>query len=181
MSNAARDEELQAELVEAFTELGPTWVRWVNACLPADAVSYARLRLLSVLQCDGQQTMSQLAAALDVSARRVTVLVEALDADGLVERRRHPTDGRSTLVAITDAGIKHQAHSWEQHRAEVGQAFGDLPAHQQKQLLAISRALTSAMRTRLAGRAAPQQPPCTTGARPPTAVPSPRRRPRAIP
>jgi DNA-binding MarR family transcriptional regulator len=104
------------------------------------------------------QTMSQLAAALDVSARRITVLVEALDAGGLVERHRHPTDGRSTLVAITDAGIKHQARSWEQHRAEVGQAFGDLPAHQQKQLLAISRALTGAMRTRLAGRAAPHEP-----------------------
>ena len=160
MSNELQGGELRDELVEAFTELGPTWVRWVNACLPADAVSYARIRLLSALQCDGQQTMSQLAAALDVSARRITVLVEALDADGLVERHRHPTDGRSTLVAITDAGIKHQARSWEQHRAEVGQAFCDLPAHQQKQLLAISRALTSAMRTRLAGRAAPHEPAC---------------------
>ena len=33
----------------------------------------------------------------------------------------------------------------------MAQAFGDLPASQQKQLLDISRALTEAMRERLAG------------------------------
>ena len=48
------------DLVGAFTELGPTWVRWVNACLPSDAVSYVRMRLLVALEYAGEQSMGQL-------------------------------------------------------------------------------------------------------------------------
>jgi DNA-binding MarR family transcriptional regulator len=160
MSRPEKDDERLNELVEAFTELGPTWVRWVNACLPADAVSFVRMRLLTALQCHGEQSMKQLATELGVTPRRVTALVEALEADGFVDRRPHPTDRRSTLVAITDVGIKAQQVGWEQHRAEVAQAFGDLSLPQQKQLLTISRALTEAMRARLAGRASPHQIDC---------------------
>ena len=157
MSSARPDEDRPNELVEAFTELGPTWVRWVNACLPSDAVSYVRMRLLTALQSNGEQSMGELAAGLGVTPRRVTALVEALEADGLVARRPHPTDRRSTLVAITDGGLKAQQVGWEQHRAEVARAFADLSQPEQTQLLSISRTLTQIMRTRLAGRPSPNQ------------------------
>ena len=166
MSSAKPDEDRLSELVEAFTELGPTWVRWVNACLPSDAVSYVRMRLLTALQRDGEQSMGELATGLGVTPRRVTALVEALEADGLVERRPHPADRRSTLVAITDGGLKAQQVGWEQHRAEVAQAFGDLSRTEQAQLLSISRTLTQIMRTRLAGRPSPQQADCEPAVRP---------------
>jgi DNA-binding MarR family transcriptional regulator len=156
MSRGKSEEKRLDDLVGAFTELGPTWVRWVNACLPSDAVSYVRMRLLVALECAGEQSMGQLASELGVTPRRVTALVEALEVDSFVERHSHPTDGRSTLVAITDTGRKAQQVGWEEHRAEVAQAFGDLPVTQQKQLLDISRALTDAMRARLAGRGSVQ-------------------------
>jgi hypothetical protein len=60
MSSVRSDGERLSELVEAFTELGPAWIRWVNACLPSDAVSYMRMRLLSALKCDGELTMDDL-------------------------------------------------------------------------------------------------------------------------
>jgi len=142
------------ELVEAFTEMGPAWGRWVHACLPDDAVSFPRLRVLTVLECGGERTMKQLAEALEVTPRRVTVLVDALEADGLVERYAHPTDGRSTLVVITEAGAEQQRQDWRQHQAEVAVAFGDLSTEDQARLLAISRKLTTALRTRLAERSA---------------------------
>jgi DNA-binding MarR family transcriptional regulator len=142
------------ELVEAFTEMGPAWGRWVHACLPDDAVSFPRLRVLTVLECGGERTMKQLAEALEVTPRRVTVLVDALEADGLVERYAHPTDGRSTLVVITEAGAEQQRQDWRQHQAEVAVAFGDLSTDDQARLLAISRKLTTALRTRLAERSA---------------------------
>ena len=166
MSSAKPDEDRLGELVEAFTELGPAWVRWVNACLPGDAVSYVRMRLLTALQRDGEQSMGELATGLGVTPRRVTALVEALEADGLVERRPHPVDRRSTLVAITDGGLKAQHAGWEQHRAEVAQAFGDLSEPEQAQLLSISRTLTQIMRARLAGRPAPQPAECAPTVRP---------------
>lgn len=163
MSRDTSEEQRLNRLVEAFTELGPTWVRWVNACLPSDAVSYARMRLLTALQCVDEQTMSSLATVLGVTPRRVTALVEAMEADGLVARRPHPTDGRSTLVTITDAGLKAQAIGWQGHQAEVAQGFSDLSVPQQEQLLTISRALTEAMRVRLAGRSSPHQINCLPG------------------
>jgi DNA-binding MarR family transcriptional regulator len=163
MSRDKSEEEQLNELVEAFTELGPTWVRWVNACLPNDAVSYVRMRLLTTLRAEGEQSMGHLAARLCVTPRRITALVEALEPDGLVERRPHPTDGRSTLVAITDAGLKAQHLGWKRHRSEVAEAFGDLSIAQQEQLLTISRSLTQAMRARLAGRSSPHQVECPIG------------------
>lgn len=147
-----KSEKLLTDLVEAFTELGPAWGRWVNACIPTDAVSYARMRLLTVLECDDNQTMSQLAEALAVTPRRVTDLVDALEADGLVTRHPHPKDGRSTLVTITEEGLKHQKVEWKRLQTDVSIAFGDLTPDQQAQLLQISRDLTVAFRARLSER-----------------------------
>jgi DNA-binding MarR family transcriptional regulator len=139
------------ELVAAFTELGPSWRRWIDANLPRD-LSYPRLRLLHALDCDPDRamTMTQLANTLDVTQRRVTALVDALEADQLVERRPHPTDRRSTVVAITKKGVAEQQQLWRSQQAEIGLAFGDLSAEHQKQLLEITPLLTDALRRRAA-------------------------------
>jgi hypothetical protein len=65
MSNAKRDARL-IELVAAFTEMGPAWIRWVEAAIPDESVSFVRLRMLNALERhpDGL-TMTQLATALD--------------------------------------------------------------------------------------------------------------------
>jgi DNA-binding MarR family transcriptional regulator len=154
MSGPSGSERLPGELVAAFTELGPAWGRWVQACLPDDTASYARLRVLTALECDGDRTMKQLAEALEVTPRRITVLVDALEEQGLVERYAHPTDGRSTIVVITDAGLEAQRLGWQQHQEKVAAAFADLSVPDQRRLLAISRNLTAIFRKRLAGRLA---------------------------
>jgi DNA-binding MarR family transcriptional regulator len=163
MSSTDRDTRLIA-LVEAFTEMGPAWVRWVQASVPDDTVSYARLRVLTALECHPEGlTMSGLAAALGVTGRRVTVLVDALAEDGLVERYAHPTDGRSTIVEITEAGLAQQHLVWQQHQGQVAVAFGDLSDADQVRLLGISHKLTDAFRRRLAERATPPGPACDAG------------------
>jgi DNA-binding MarR family transcriptional regulator len=50
-------------------------------------------------------TMKELASAIGVDAPNCTPVVDDLEARGLVERRAHPTDRRSTLVAATPEGI----------------------------------------------------------------------------
>src|ERR1700757_4352409 len=155
MSNAKRDARL-IELVAAFTEMGPAWIRWVEAAIPDESVSFVRLRMLNALERhpDGL-TMTQLATALDVTARRVTALVDALTEDGLVERYAHPTDRRSVMVELTDAGRAQQRRVWEGHQARVAVAFGDLPDDDQVRLLDISRKLTTVFCRRLVELAAP--------------------------
>ena len=140
------------DLVAAFTELGPAWSRWVQTCTPSAAVSYIRMRLLHVLESEGPRTMSELANALAVTPRRVTALVDALEADGLVERRPHPTDGRSTVVSLTRSGRKQQQVLWAERQREISEAFLALSAEQQRQLLAITPVLTASLRKLAAGR-----------------------------
>ncbi|HWG12114.1 MAG TPA: MarR family transcriptional regulator [Streptosporangiaceae bacterium] len=55
----------------------------------------------------GPATLSQLAAANGVDAPYATLIVDKLEAHGLVERRPHPDDKRRKLVTLTAAG--HEA------------------------------------------------------------------------
>ena len=160
MSRTDRDARLIA-LAEAFSAMGPAWIRWVQASVPDDAVSYARLRVLTALEShpDGL-TMSGIAAALGVTGRRVTVLVDALAEDGLVARYAHPTDGRSTIIEITEAGLAHQRQVWQQHQRTISVAFDDLSDEDQVRLLGISRTLTDAFRRRLAELTTPPADDC---------------------
>jgi DNA-binding MarR family transcriptional regulator len=144
----------QAELAAAFTELGPAWGHWITACTPTASVSYSRMRLLRVLDQDDDRTMSQLASALNVAARRATALVMALDADGLVERRPNPDDGRSTVISLTELGRDHLLLTWQQFQADIAAVFGDLSEEQQRQLLDITPVLTQALRRRTSERTA---------------------------
>ena len=138
----------QSELAAAFTDLGPAWGRWVTVCTPAASVSYIRLRLLRALERHGDQTMTTLALSLNITQRRITSLVAALVSEGLVARAPNPADGRSTVISMTELGSKHLQLYWPQFQAAVSAAFGDLPADQQEQLLAITPLLTQALRDR---------------------------------
>ena len=138
----------QSELAAAFTDLGPAWGRWVSACTPSASVSYIRLRLLRALEQHGDQTMTTLADSLNITQRRITSLVAALVSDGLVSRAPNPADGRSTVISLTGPGSVHLKTYWPQFQTAVSAAFGDLPAEQQQQLLAITPLLTQALRNR---------------------------------
>jgi len=57
-----------------------------------------------VLHHSGPSNQQSLAAALSVSPRNVTGLVDALESGGFVDRRPHPSDRRATLVTLTERG-----------------------------------------------------------------------------
>jgi DNA-binding MarR family transcriptional regulator len=66
----------------------------------------ARLSALSVLVFGGPRTLSELAAADQVTGPTITKVVQGLEASGLVRRRPHPDDGRATIVEATAKGIR---------------------------------------------------------------------------
>jgi DNA-binding MarR family transcriptional regulator len=66
----------------------------------------ARTHLLWVVRHSGPSTQQALASALQVSARNVTGLVDALEKGGFVRREPHPTDRRATLVTLTEQGTR---------------------------------------------------------------------------
>jgi DNA-binding MarR family transcriptional regulator len=67
-------------------------------------VSPSRLSALSVVVYAGPLAIGALASAEGVAAPTMTRLVDGLERDGLVRRRRDPADARGVLVEATAAG-----------------------------------------------------------------------------
>jgi DNA-binding MarR family transcriptional regulator len=76
-----------------------------NALRPYD-LSFSRFELLRLLAFSrtGALPITKASDRLQVHVTSVTHAIRRLEADGLVERLPHPTDGRTTLVRITDLG-----------------------------------------------------------------------------
>ena len=77
----------------------------VDARLAVAGLSLPKLAALRVLVAsDDALPLGQLAGRLACVKSNVTQLVERLEADGLAVRALDPTDRRSRLAAVTDAG-----------------------------------------------------------------------------
>jgi len=72
--------------------------------LAALGLTKARVGVVWLVHHEGPRTQRELAAALGVSPRNVTGLVDALVATGFVTRAPHPKDRRATQVTLTAQG-----------------------------------------------------------------------------
>lgn len=57
-------------------------------------------QLLALYDRDGQ-TVTELAAMVEIEYPTMSRTIDRMERDGLVERRSHPTDGRSRLIHLT--------------------------------------------------------------------------------
>lgn len=78
----------------------------IEATLRPHGVSFARYEMLRLLAFtrDGRMAMNRARRLLQVHPTSVTSIADRLERDGLVERVPHPSDGRSTLLALTRRG-----------------------------------------------------------------------------
>ncbi len=78
----------------------------INAALHPHGLTFSRFELLALLYFSKARELplGKIGARLQVHPTSVTSLVDRLVADGYVERRPHPTDRRTTLAVLTDAG-----------------------------------------------------------------------------
>lgn len=133
---------LAHELVGAFCAFGPAFGKWVSAGFRERGITFARMRLLHVLHDEGPQIMSGLRDRLGVTARNVTALVDALEADDLVRRAQHPTDRRATIIELTEAGRGEVDDAFGAHTTRASALFARLSASDQRELLRIIRQLS---------------------------------------
>jgi DNA-binding MarR family transcriptional regulator len=78
----------------------------VDQCLAPFGLTFARFELLRLLAFTrhGELPLGKLGVRLQVHPTSITSAVDRLETQGFVERRPHPTDGRTTLAVITRAG-----------------------------------------------------------------------------
>ena len=78
----------------------------IETVLKTFDLTFARFELLTLLSFSraGALPMAKASERLQVHPTSVTNAVDRLEAAGLVRRVAHPTDGRATLVEVTDEG-----------------------------------------------------------------------------
>src|SRR5919109_1057173 len=91
-------------------------------------LTVARAGLIWELQENGPCTQRALSRALRVTPRNVTGLVDALEADGVLERTAHPSDRRATLVTLTEKGRALAASLRGDQDGFAQRLFGDASA-----------------------------------------------------
>ncbi len=133
-------------LVDEFAAFGPCYMKWVRSRLGEGRISYARMRLLGALHCGGPQIMSSISDKLGVTRRNVTALVDALEEEGLVRRKPHPTDRRATVIELTEQGFETTDSMYEEHRAAVAGLFSGLSKEDRGELSRLLGSLREALR-----------------------------------
>ena len=141
-------EDPRMRLVEALATFERAYARWVESPLQNTDLTYARIRLLGVLDRKGPQIMSALSDELVVTPRNVTVLVDALEASGLVRRQAHPIDRRAIVIELTPQGVETCGAMYTQHSEAVAELFSDLSTKDQRELLRLLNLLGSGLERR---------------------------------
>jgi len=107
-----------AELRTAFSELLGA-ERRLRGRNPArkGALSNAQVRALFPLKRGEECTAGALAKRADISPASMTTMLDQLEAEGIVQRRRSEADRRQVFVALTHKGheaLEERRAAWEQ-------------------------------------------------------------------
>lgn len=108
-------------------------------------MTYARGRVVAALHASGPVLMRALSDAVGVSPRTITGLTDALEADGWVERRAHPTDRRATLVALTPAAETAFARLLEMYSQLARDLLAGVPETDQQCALNVIEHITASL------------------------------------
>ncbi len=126
-------------------------------------MSLTSLSTLATLELTGPRRITDLAASEGVTQPSMTALVSTLERSGLVARRRAPSDGRVTLVALTSDGTEY-IHSRQRAGVDVfAQLVDVLPADESEALRAAITAMTHIQRLDEERRDQSQVPPASAG------------------
>jgi len=114
----------------------------VDSRLAAVGLSLPKLAALHALVSAGDTVpLGQLAGRLACVKSNVTQLIDRLEADGFVSRQADPTDRRSRLAAITDAGRCAYEEGLRIQQDAEKDLFGALSADESAQLTHLIRKL----------------------------------------
>ena len=124
-------------LIHLFWTLGPAFSRWAESHMDHQGLTPHRMRMLGLLVENGPMMMSSLRDELGVTATNITALVDALEKEGMVARRHHPTDRRATMIGLTSKSAKQLPVSCLKFRNKVAELFADFSHAEQEQLLKL--------------------------------------------
>ena len=135
---------------DRLSELIPEITKRLHAIptrpLPTPALSIPQLRMLVLLEREGQTTMGELARRASVTMPTATSSINALVAGRYVSRRRSPRDRRLVLVSLRAKGRQVLDRFRAERRQRLIALFGHLTAEDQERLVQAFEAILEVLR-----------------------------------
>jgi DNA-binding MarR family transcriptional regulator len=132
------------DLAEALLGTAHAFKQWGNLCFSQAEpglreLSIPRARLLAAVADAGNDPvrMGDLSAALGVTARNITTIVDALEREGLLARKPDPTDRRAILLELTEQGHAHVEHVHAMQLDLAERLFSALNPHERQAFHAL--------------------------------------------
>ena len=120
--------------------------RAVNDEMSGCGLSMARTKVLMHLKEHGPTRQSVLATQFGLAPHSITDIVDALERQGLAQRRPDATDRRAKLVAITGAGQACLGVAYATRERVLTQIFGALSQADRATLIRLLGSLDEAAR-----------------------------------
>lgn len=111
-------------------------IRRMRAAAAEHELSLTESAVLARLSKNGPATTAELARAESVKPQSMGATVAALEEQGLVERKPHPTDGRQVNIVLTAKGAAIRKSSRDAKRTWLAQAINQLDKDEQETLFA---------------------------------------------
>jgi DNA-binding MarR family transcriptional regulator len=122
---------LEDQLCYAIYSTGIAIQRAYKPLLDRLGLTYPQYLVLNLLWRDDGQTVGGIAGRLALESSTLTPLLKRLEASGLVQRTRNPSNERQVIVALTDKGrdLRSDAACLNQSLLELsGRTLADLAA-----------------------------------------------------
>ncbi len=88
----------------------------------------------------------EFAERLDLSPGRVANVLKALEKKGLIERKKDPSDGRRTMVTLTQKGREYICQTYTQAIDVYHSLIEEIGEHDTREFLRITKKLLEASR-----------------------------------
>lgn len=129
-----------ARLLVEFYEKISSWERDV---VSASGLSPAQMHTIEIIGHSGSLRMKELAAKTGVTTGTLTVMIDRLEQQGLLQRQPHATDRRSWLVALTDKGRQLFREHHQYHLRLTAELTAGLSPEEEAQFAATLARITS--------------------------------------
>ena len=122
-----------------------TYLSIMETALARIGLDIPSWRVLMILHTRQSASVSEIAEHSIVKLSTMTKIIQRMNAAGLVEIGQSKTDGRVTIVTITDAGEKAGRDCWEEARRILGRVFEDFTEVEQHMLVTLLKKLSDSL------------------------------------
>ena len=139
---------MRPDSVERFHHLAIALLRSMRRVDEANGLAGPRASALSVLVFAGPQSLGELAAAEGVKPPTMSRLVNAMQAQGLVESRMAAHDQRAVRIAASAKGKKLLLRGREKRLAAIRELLRDASSYEKKALEVVVELLARTLAKR---------------------------------